>query len=260
MPRALSTTPDSDVIVDNSRRDLISYSPTEPIQWFFYEPYYKNVEGFFNATWVQSGIGNGTSLTFSFTGGSLVVPGSTMSADAPTTTGIRVSVWGAIVRSYTSQESEYNATRSVYSINGTAMGDFKTFYAPRYIHAVQFWQSDPLPFGRHNLTVEIREGDYFALDWIEYNVTTQPELRPTSLTTSPSPSTPTSESTSAAPRQPALSSSDRTVNVGAAIGGAVAGVVVFLGAICAFVFWRRRRSRQLHLLNESASPYIIKTC
>ncbi|KAI0705670.1 hypothetical protein C8Q76DRAFT_175687 [Earliella scabrosa] len=211
MPRALSTTPDSDVIVDNSRRDLISYSPTEPIQWFFYEPYYKNVEGFFNATWVQSGI----------------------------------------VRSYTSQESEYNATRSVYSINGTAMGDFKTFYAPRYIHAVQFWQSDPLPFGRHNLTVEIREGDYFALDWIEYNVTTQPELRPTSLSTSPSPSTPTSESTSAAPRQPALPSSNRIVNVGAAIGGAVAGVVVFLGAICAFVFWRRRRSRQLHMLNET---------
>ncbi|KAI0325151.1 hypothetical protein GY45DRAFT_284063 [Cubamyces sp. BRFM 1775] len=225
MPRATNSTPDSDVIIDNTRRDVLIFrnpppNPSHPEDfggWYNDTPWRAPGEvGYFYNDSLSSVEAPGGSVEFHFKGTQIAVFGTVITTPA----GLPAPV-------------------SWYSINGN---DF-TKYSPPNVsvthNGVNFYTSPELALDDHVLTINVTtatsQSDYW-LDWIEYNITARGTPHTTSGTSSSSVSPTDSPS-----KTPGVSADrSKSTPVGAIAGGAIGGVVLVLAAILAFVFWKRR--------------------
>ncbi|KAH9895773.1 hypothetical protein C8Q73DRAFT_451075 [Cubamyces lactineus] len=225
MPRATNSTPDSDVIVDNTRRDVLIFrnpppNPSHPEifgGWYNDTPWRAPGEvGYFYNDSLSSVEAPGGSVEFHFKGTQIAVFGSILTIPA----GLPASV-------------------SWYSVNGN---DF-TKYSPPNVsvahNGVNFYTSPELPLDDHVLTINVTtatsESEYW-LDWIEYNIT----ARSASQTSSGTSSSGGPTSTDSPTKSPVPAARSKSAPVGAIAGGVIGGVVLVLAAILAFVFWKRR--------------------
>lgn len=177
----------------------------------------------------------------------------------PQSQGTRVAVYGSFARPSSPDVSEYVGTTSVYTIDGANNVTYTTPFQTTIRRYTRFYQSDLLPYGKHILHVDVLSGMDYELDWIEYNVTVPMTSSSSLSSTTSSPSTisapePTSPSESTSSPSPTPSSgssaadateasSKGSVNVGAAVGGAIGGLALLsLGAIVAYLLWRKRRA------------------
>ncbi|KAI0653678.1 hypothetical protein C8Q70DRAFT_1059096 [Cubamyces menziesii] len=228
MPRATNSTPDSDVIVDNTRRDVLIFrnpppNPSHPEDfggWYNDTPWRAPGEiGYFYNDSLSSVEAPGGSVEFHFKG-------------------TQIAVFGTII----TIPAGLPAPVSWYSVNGN---DF-TKYAPPNVsvthNGVNFYTSPELPLDNHVLTINVTtatsQSDYW-LDWIEYNVTARSAPQTTTTSgTSTGGSTPTD---SVGTKTPVSTDRSKSTPIGAIAGGVIGGVVLILAAILAFVFWQRRK-------------------
>ncbi|RPD55447.1 hypothetical protein L227DRAFT_566617 [Lentinus tigrinus ALCF2SS1-6] len=236
MVRATASTPDSDVIVDDSRKDLIRYSSTvsaqQPWTW---SQVASNLD-YYNSSWAWAW-NSSDSILFEFEGTRVAVYGFHLSsiipdADSPT------------IASYTIDSD--TVQRTTYS---PPPNDVENHFHQLY------FQSDLLPFGKHTLRIDIVDPgtEGFGLDWIEYNTTSPQEA--TSVA-SPLPSAPSTSVLSfpyvsstqypgpfVTPSVP-NGASARSTFPAAIVAGVAAGAFVLIGIGFLYFFTRRREQRR----------------
>ncbi|KAH9848256.1 hypothetical protein C2E23DRAFT_889287 [Lenzites betulinus] len=240
MPRATNSTPDSDVLVDNTRRDVLIFTNPPPIPdhpevfggWYNDTPWRAPGEtGFFYNDSLSSVQSPGGNVEFHFKGTQIAVFGSVI----PFAANLPPAV-------------------SWYSVNGA---DFTKYTAPNVsdtANGVNFYTSPALPLAEHVLTINVttaNEGSDYYLDWIEYNVSARDggassvSSGSQSSTALPGSSASAAEtsSSSAPPTSAPAENAVRTkaAPVGAIAGGVVGGVVLILCAVLALLAWRRRK-------------------
>lgn len=247
MPQASGSTPNSDVIVDNTNSSRILYvNPPGGSTGFIYPWQNFQAGGFYNDTY-SACLQAGCRAIFTFEGESTPLSHSGLADKIfHRTIGTRVAVYGE--ESYCVSDTQI---WSSYSINGQDnVTHISGTHSASYL---LFFQSEEMPFGQYTLYIYVgyAEDDCsYNLDWIEYNTTS-------SVVSSASSSTPSSSSTLTATHTSQSTTStqssglsrsggtDRAAgsNTGAIAGGVAAGVVVLLTALwLAYRQWKRRRA------------------
>ncbi|KAI0705671.1 hypothetical protein C8Q76DRAFT_751887 [Earliella scabrosa] len=227
MPRAFDDTPNSDVLVDSSRKDAgFQYqNSVDSLGWFSYRTDGQTPGRFYEDT--EDYGTNGCWVTFPFTGN-------------------RVAVYG-FVKAGKTGASSYRAAKATFSIDGQQRTIYTSTYAAQDRNRVRLYWSDLLPTGDHILTVTVDDQgeDGLVLDWVEYNTTTTSEPFPTSASSPLSETSTSSATTSGSPTTSSTpspsSASASSVPVGAIVGGVIAGLALICAVIFALAVCRRRR-------------------
>ncbi|KAI0667364.1 hypothetical protein C8Q78DRAFT_375050 [Trametes maxima] len=162
MPQPTSNTTHSDVVVDNTRRDLLVFRDAPPIPdhpeaftaWYNGTPGGASDEIGYIYNKSLSGIGAaGGSIEFRFQG-------------------TQVAVFGTLLPIH----PDYPAPVTLYSINGNSTSKYTAPNVTNITNGVNFYTSPELPLGEHVLTINVTTAAALAsfnLDWIEYNATTR---------------------------------------------------------------------------------------